>query len=98
MAEKIVPPRTYLLVYVALLVATALTVAFSRMPVSEDWHTVVGLSIAVVKASLVILFFMHLYYSTRLTWVVALSGLLWLAILIGYTLTDYLSRDWSSTL
>jgi cytochrome c oxidase subunit 4 len=98
MAEKIVQPKTYLIVYAALLACTALTVGFSRLRVSEDWHTFVGLTIAIIKASLVLLFFMHLYYSTRLTWVVALSGLLWLAILIGYTLTDYLSRDWSSTL
>jgi cytochrome c oxidase subunit IV len=98
MAEKIVPPRTYLIVYLALLACTALTVGFSRMEVSEDWHTIVGLTIAAIKASLVVLFFMHLYYSTRLTWVVALAGLLWLGILIAYTLTDYLARDWSSTL
>jgi cytochrome c oxidase subunit 4 len=95
MAEKIVQPKTYLIVYVTLLVCTALTVGLSRLPVSEDWHTIFGLTIAAVKASLVILFFMHVLYSTRLTWVVALSGLLWLAILIFYTLTDYLTRGWN---
>ncbi len=95
MAEKIVTPKTYLLVYVTLLLCTALTVGISRLDISEDWHTVFGLSIAVVKATLVILFFMHVLYSTRLTWVVALSGLLWLAILIGYTMTDYLTRGWN---
>jgi cytochrome c oxidase subunit IV len=49
----------------------------------------------VTKASLVILFFMHVWYSQPLTWVVALSGLLWLAILLTYTLTDYMSRGWN---
>ena len=97
MAEKVVTPKTYLLIYAILLACTALTVGFSRLPLSEDWHTVIGLSIAVVKASLVILFFMHLIYSSRLTWVVALSGLLWLGILIAYTLTDYLTRAWNTT-
>jgi cytochrome c oxidase subunit 4 len=97
MAEKIVTPKTYLTVFVALMVLTAITVTFSRLPVSEDWHTVIGLGIAAVKASLVILFFMHVLYSTRLTWLVALSGLLWLGILIGYTLTDYVSRGWNPT-
>jgi len=93
MAEHIVPPRTYLLVYVALLLLTAATVGFSLVPVGTTWHTLVGLTIATVKATLVILFFMHVLYSTRLTWLVALSGLVWVAILIGLTLTDYLSRS-----
>jgi caa(3)-type oxidase subunit IV len=97
MAEKVVTPKTYLIVYAILLACTALTVGLSRLPLSEDWHTAFGLSIAAVKASLVILVFMHLIYSTRLTWVVALSGLLWLGILIGYTLTDYLTRTWNPT-
>jgi cytochrome c oxidase subunit 4 len=76
---------------------TATTVGFSRLPLSEGWHTVIGLGIAAVKASLVILFFMHVLYSARLTWLVALSGLLWLAILIGYTITDYMTRAWNPT-
>jgi cytochrome c oxidase subunit 4 len=97
MAEKVVPPRTYLIVFAALMALTATTVGFSRLPLSEDWHTVIGLAIASVKASLVILFFMHVLYSARLTWLVALSGLLWLAILIGYTITDYMTRAWNPT-
>ena len=99
MAEHIVEPRTYLKVFGALLVLTALTVASSQV-LPAEWHTlhtVLGLGFAAVKASLVILFFMHLIYSTRLTWVVALSGILWLLILIGYTLTDYLTRAWNPT-
>ncbi len=97
MAEHIVPPKTYLLVFVALLALTGLTVGISRIEMSEDWHTIIGLSIATVKASLVILFFMHVLYSGKLTWVVALSGLLWLAILIAYTVTDYMTRTWNPT-
>ncbi len=58
--------------------------------------TLIVLTLLIAKASLVILFFMHLFYSTRLTWVVALSGLLWLGILITYTMTDYLTRNWDT--
>ena len=98
MTEHIVEPRTYYKIFATLIALTAVTVSFSRLPVSEDWHLLVGLTVAAAKASLVILFFMHLIYSTRLTWVIALSGLLWLGILIAYTLTDYLTRGWNPTL
>jgi cytochrome c oxidase subunit 4 len=97
MAEKIVPPRTYVIIFITLMLLTATTVGLSRLPLSEDWHTITGLAIACVKASLVILFFMHVLYSARLTWLVALSGLLWLGILIGYTITDYMTRTWNPT-
>ena len=59
-----------------------------------EWHTVIGLIIASAKTLLVVLFFMHVWYSTRLTWVVVLSGLFFLAIMLGLTLTDYMSRKW----
>jgi cytochrome c oxidase subunit IV len=95
--EHVIEPKTYLRIFAALIGLTALTVLFSRVPVPQGWHTAVGLTIAVAKASLVILFFMHLIYSARLTWVVALSGLLWLGILISYTLTDYMTRGWNPT-
>jgi cytochrome c oxidase subunit 4 len=93
-AQHVVKPGTYLAVFAALILLTLLTVGLSRVEMAEGLHTLIGLTIAVAKASLVILFFMHLFYSTRLTWVVALSGLLWLGILIAYTLTDYLTRGW----
>jgi len=93
MAQHIVTPKTYVLVFVALLALTALTVGTSRIEALGAWHTPLGLFFAVCKALLVILFFMHVLYSSRLTWVVALSGLLWLAILLGMTLTDYVTRS-----
>jgi cytochrome c oxidase subunit 4 len=94
--HHIIAPRTYYLVFAALIVLTGLTVGVSFLELGA-WHTTVGLLIASTKALLVILFFMHVLYSTRLTWVVALSGLVWLAILIGLTLNDYLSREWLAT-
>ncbi len=97
MAERIVKPKTYLQVYAALLVLTALTVGASRLELGA-FHLPVALTIGAVKAALVILFFMHVLYSSRLTWLVALGGLLWLAILIVYTMNDYIHRDAFSTL
>ena len=61
---------------------------------SEGWHTAFGLAIATAKAVLVALFFMHVLYGPRLTRVVIVGALLWLAILIGLTLSDYLTRSW----
>jgi cytochrome c oxidase subunit 4 len=59
------------------------------------WNTVVALVIACFKASLVLLFFMHLRWSTHLNRAVWLSALLWLVILIGLTSIDFLSRNWT---
>ena len=58
------------------------------------WNTPVALFIAVTKAVLVVLFFMHAKYSTRLTWVVALAGVFWLGMLLALTMGDYVTRGW----
>jgi cytochrome c oxidase subunit 4 len=54
----------------------------------------ITLLIAFTKAGLVILFFMHVIYSKKLTWIVALGGFLWFGILLTFTFSDYLTRDW----
>ena len=89
--EHIVPPRTYVLIYVVLLICTYLTwqVAFFDL---GAMNTVAALAIAVFKAVLVVLFFMHVKYSGRLTWVVIASGVFWLGIMLALTLGDYLTR------
>jgi cytochrome c oxidase subunit 4 len=97
MAHHVVRPRTYLLVFAALIALTALTVGASQIDLG-GWHLTVGLIFAVAKATLVVLFFMHLWYSSRLTWVVALSGAVFLGILIFLTMNDYLTRGWPSGL
>ena len=82
---------TYVKVLVALLVATGVTTAVSRVDLGP-FSTVVALAIACGKMLLVALFFMHIRYSTKLTRLVVTGGLLWLAILLLLTMTDYLSR------
>ena len=91
MAEHVSSRKLYFLVFAALLVLTGLTVWVARWNLGV-MNDVVALGIAVTKAVLVLLFFMHVRYSTRLTALTAVGGFLWLAILIGITLTDYLSR------
>ncbi len=75
------------------IVGTGLTYAAALVDFGF-FNNVVMLAIAVTKASLVILFFMGVRWSSRLTWVVAASGFVWLLILFGLTMSDYLSRGW----
>ncbi|MPY91205.1 MAG: hypothetical protein GEU99_25250 [Luteitalea sp.] len=92
MSAHIVPVRVYLIIFGALLVLTVVTVAAAG--VELGWlNTPVALGIAVSKATLVVLFFMHVKYSTRLVKLTAFAGFFWLAIMITLTLSDYLTRD-----
>lgn len=93
MVGRIVPVKTYLLVFFALLALLAATVAASAVNLGP-WNVVVALSIAVVKALMIALFFMHVRYSPRLTWIVAAAGFSWLGIMVVLTLSDYLTRGW----
>jgi cytochrome c oxidase subunit 4 len=83
----------YYMVFGALIVGTILTVAAAKFNMGP-LNNVVMLAIACTKASLVILFFMHVRWSSRLTWVVAMSGFVWLLILFGIGMSDYMSRGW----
>ena len=84
----------YLAVFAALMVLTILTVFVSTLDLGL-LNTPIALAIAVTKATLVILFFMHVIHSTRLTWVVILASLLWLAVMFVLTFADYLTRGWA---
>ncbi len=86
-------PRTYFLVFLALLVLLATTIGAAFMDLGW-FNPVLALLIAGVKAALVILFFMHVRFGSRLTKFFVVLGLLWLLILIGLTLSDYLTRIW----
>ena len=93
MAEHIVPKRTYYVIFAILMLCTAATVLIAFVDLGP-LNTVAALTIAVFKAVLVILFFMHVKYSTRLTWAVVLGSVFWLGILLALTLSDYLTRVW----
>jgi cytochrome c oxidase subunit IV len=89
----VAPKSMYYGVFLALLVGTGLTVLVAFYDLGF-MNNVVMLSIAVAKALLVILFFMHVRWSSRLTWLVAASGFFWLLIMFSITMSDYLSRGW----
>ncbi len=96
MAEHVVPQRIYYLVFLALIALTATTVAAAFLDIGR-LHLPVALTIAIAKATLVALFFMHVYYSSRLTWLFVMAGLFWFGILLVLTLSDYVSRSWQIT-
>src|SRR5579863_4157643 len=89
----VVPISTYLLVFLALMVGTALTTLVAYFDLGR-WNTVVALAIAVTKMILVVLFFMHVKYSTGLTRIVILAGFFWLAIMVTLSCSDELTRHW----
>jgi cytochrome c oxidase subunit 4 len=93
-SEHIVPLRIYVSIFAALLVGTALTVWAGLHDFPGQLNVIIALTIAVVKATLVVLYFMHVRYSSRLIWVVFTSALFWLAILFALTLSDYWTRSW----
>jgi cytochrome c oxidase subunit IV len=93
MTEHIVSPRVYLAVFAVLLLMTGTTTAVSFLDLGP-WNTVVALGIAVFKATLVVLFFMHVKYSRRLTQIVIVGGLFWLAIMLVITMSDFMTRAW----
>ncbi len=96
MSEHIVPVRIYIMVFLALMVFTAITVFVAYFDLAKYWgplNAVVALTIAVIKATLVVLFFMHVKYSSKLTQVIVIAGVFWLVILLAFTMSDYLTRS-----
>src|SRR6187399_1438139 len=92
-AGHVAPKSMYYAVFGALILGTILTVAAAKVDMGP-LNNIAMLAIACTKATLVILFFMHVRWSSRLTWVVAMSGFFWLLILFGLTMQDYLTRGW----
>ena len=96
MSEHIVPVRVYITIFLVLLVGTALTVAAAFIDFPGRFNTIVALTIATIKATFVVLYFMHVRYSSRLVWVIVAAALFWMAILFAFTFSDYMTRDWIS--
>ena len=88
------PLTAYFVVFGLLMVLTVVTVAVSRVDLGA-FNTAVAMAIAIAKATVVILWFMHVIHSPRLTWIVVISSFLWLAVLFVLTFADYLTRNWS---
>lgn len=93
MSHQVVSVRVYALVFIALLVFTATTVGVSKLELGE-YNFIVAMTIAVVKGLLVVMFFMDVRRSSSMTKLFVGAGFFWMAILLVFILSDYLSRGW----
>jgi cytochrome c oxidase subunit 4 len=94
MSQHIVPVRSYVLVFLTLMGLTALTVGVAFINLGS-MNTLIALVIAATKMLLVMLIFMHVKYSTRLTKLAILAAFFWLALLLTFTMSDYFTRRWT---
>ncbi len=85
--------KVYVGIFLTLMVLTAITVFVAYINLGQ-LNKVVALGIASFKATLVVLYFMHVKYASRLTKLIVVSGLFFLAILLSLTMSDYSSREW----
>ena len=91
----VIPSKIYYLIWAVLMVLTATTVFAATLELGV-FNIVLALLIATIKGTLVVLFFMHLRYSTKLTMVTVVASIFWLFILFSLTMTDYITRAWST--
>src|SRR5262249_14750556 len=96
MSGHVAPVRLYLTIFAALMVLTSVTIGVAFINLGP-FNFPVALGIAITKATLVILYFMHVKESSRLTKLIIGTGFFFLIILFSLTLTDYISRGWSMT-
>jgi cytochrome c oxidase subunit 4 len=94
MSEHIVSVKVYLMIFLSLMAGTALTIWAGLQDFPGPLNVVIALTIAVIKATLVVLYFMHVRYSSRLIWVIFASALFWMGILFALTFSDYWTRHW----
>jgi len=95
--HHIVSPTIYFAIFGALMICTVLTVVAAEIDLNQYFgglNIIVALTIAVFKASLVVLFFMHVYWSTKLNKIVVVSGIAWLGLLLWLTVSDFATRGW----
>jgi len=95
--SHVVPVSLYVTIWAALMVFTGITV-FAATVELHVFNIVVALLIATIKGTLVVLFFMHLRYSTKLTMVTVVAAIFFLLILFSLSMTDYLTRAWSTSI
>ena len=95
MSGHVSPKSTYYAIFGALMLLTIVTIAIAYQPLGS-WNFPVAISIAITKATLVILFFMHAKYSSKLTKLFVGTAFFFLAVLLGLTMTDVLSRGFKT--
>jgi cytochrome c oxidase subunit 4 len=93
MSHQVVSVKTYAAVFIALIALTITTVAVSKLELGE-YNFVVAMTIAVIKGTLVVAFFMDVRRASSMTKLFVAAGFFWMAILLVFVLSDYFSRGW----
>jgi cytochrome c oxidase subunit 4 len=94
--QHVIASSVYVGIWAVLMVLTGVTVFASFIELG-DLNIVLALVIATIKATLVVLFFMHLYYSSKLTKVTVIAAIFFLFLLLALSMTDYLTRSWATS-
>lgn len=98
-SHHIIEPYVYYRVFAALMVLFVATVAVAFFDLSAmmNWppaNIIVAMAIAIAKVAAIVIYFMHLKFSSRITRVFAVAALFWLALLFSITFADYMARGW----
>jgi cytochrome c oxidase subunit IV len=93
MSHQVVSVKTYAAVFIALIALTITTVAVSKLELGE-YNFVAAMTIAVIKGTLVVAFFMDVRRASSMTKLFVAAGFFWMAILLVFVLSDYFSRGW----
>ena len=93
MSGHVSPIKVYIGIFLTLMALTAITVFVAYINLGQ-LNKILALGIASFKATLVVLYFMHVKYASRMTKLIVISGLFFLGILLTLTMTDYASREW----
>jgi cytochrome c oxidase subunit 4 len=91
--HHVVPVSIYIIIFVSLMILTGLTVLASQKDFGPG-NTIIAVAIAALKATLVILYFMHVRYNDNIVRIAVFAGFLWLGVMIVLTLSDYIARGW----
>jgi cytochrome c oxidase subunit 4 len=93
MPESPHPVRLYVATFVALIVLLSLTIAAAFIDIGRHWNNAIGVGIPCIKATLIVLFFMHVKYQPWVTRLFAVAGFLWLGIMLTLTMSEYVTRN-----
>jgi cytochrome c oxidase subunit 4 len=94
MKRTVPSPRSYIGTFIGLMVLLGITIVAGYMDFGE-LNLPIAMTISIAKTLLIILFFMHVWRGSRLTWIFAGAGFFWLMFLLALAMADYATRHWS---
>lgn len=93
--SHVAPVAVYVRAFAALLILLVITLLAAQLPLGTAANSLIALAIAAAKAIIVVFYFMHVRFETRLVQLWAAVGFFWLLIMFGITISDYVARSWA---